>query len=184
MPIFCKNRKTLAYTFIHKYDNVESECQPVKQVIFLLSEKSSFHLRKSQFSWIKWLEEVYFLHKIFDKENGADFNMWLFNCCMKIMLSSKYQWIPLYINSFHLVIVLWVLVWSYGLHFFYLTVTNLYSTCKHNHSKYDLLWSSTDGVLFIFLLLDLHTEATDIFTSLNLCRMTLTINHIGFVIWS
>lgn len=131
LPIFCKNRKTLAYTFIHKYDNVESECQPVKQVIFLLSEKSSFHLRKSQFSWIKWLEEVYFLHNIFDKENGADFNMWLFNCCMKIMLSSKYQWIPLYINSFHLVIVLWVLVWSYGLHFFYLTVTNLYSTCVH-----------------------------------------------------
>lgn len=135
LPIFCKNRKTLAYTFIHKYDNVESECQPVKQVIFLLSEKSSFHLKESQFSWIKWLEEVYFLHNIFDKENGADFNMWLFNCCMKIMLSSKYQWIPLYINSFHLVIVLWVLVWSYGLHFFYLTVTNLYSTCKHNHSK-------------------------------------------------
>lgn len=100
-----------------------------------VNRKFSFHLKESQFSWIKWLEEVYFLHKIFDKENGADFNMWLFNCCMKIMLSSKYQWIPLYINSFHLVIVLWVLVWSYGLHFFYLTVTNLYSTCKHNHSK-------------------------------------------------
>lgn len=51
--------------------------------IFILFEEKLIFLNK-----VIW--RSIFFYKIFDKENGVDFNMWLFNCCMKIMLFFKY----------------------------------------------------------------------------------------------